>query len=236
VDSEEDINDAGEDFVPQTVDDVRKMFGDRQREYPDPRQRRKSRRPGQRPQPGFPPPRKKHAQASERASILGQMWVDLGNAAGFQFPYDVNYFALGLQAQIESDPEMQALLQRDEHDKVERWVEKMIERWWAEYVSNEIRSGTAKDFFLRTDWDDLREYARTCLRAAYLLENGSRKTPSDTYLAAGRELHDRLAEMAAQDRATTYAKKTLEADQAPLELDPKGRDRLRSWREKRRQK
>jgi hypothetical protein len=228
--------DAGEDFVPQNLDDIRREFGDTPREYSETRQRQRSRRPGRRSQPGFPPPRKKHAQASERASILGQMWVDLGTAAGFQFPYDVNYFSLALQAQIEGDSEMQALLQQNEHDKVERWVEKMIERWWAEYVTNEIHSGTAKDFFLRTDWDDLREYARTCLRAAYLLEHGSRRTPSTEYLAAGRELHDRLAEMVSQDRATTYAKKTLEAEETPLELDPKGRDRLRSWREKRRKK
>lgn len=233
MDLEEDTNDAGAGY--RSVDQVRReLDGKPDRDYDSQPRRRTRNRP---PRSGFPTrTQKKHPQASERSSLLAQRWMDAGSAAGFEFPYDVNFFALSLQRKVEGDKAMRDLLLKEDYDKVERWVAKMVERWWAEYVSNEITAANAKDYFLVTDWDDLREYARTCLRAAYLLKHGRRVTPSVEALAAGRELHDRLAEKSRETEVSNYVEQVLTTEEQPLELDPKGRDRLRSWREKRRNK
>ena len=236
MDLEVDTNDAV-GGAPQTVDEIRRSISNKPpREYSDSRPRRRSGSKSK-PRPGYPEShRKRHATASDRSSILAQQWVDAGNAAGFQFPYDVNFFALALQAKIEGDSEFQKLLRKDEHDKVERWVEKMIERWWAEYLSNEITPANAKGYFLDIDWDDLQEYARTCLRAAYLLKHGTRKQRDVVALADGKRFRDHMAELEAEQQVSAYVDRTLSKESTALELDPKGRDRLRSWREKRSKK
>ena len=203
--------------------------------------RQRGSRGGSRGQSGFKP-KTKRPQASERASILAQDWYDQGAALGFDFPYDVNYFALALQRRIEHDAEMRVYLKHNRHDQVERWVSKMIERWYAEYVSNEIHAGNAKDFFLATDWDDLRDYSKTCLEAAWAKKHGKRKavhrfTDDDNETGVrNREYREELDDLRKRHAVEAYLAQVAEAEAPDVQLDEEGRERLRSWRDKRRSK
>lgn len=181
--------------------------------------------------------------ASERSSMLAQRWYDLGEAEGFAFPYNVNFFAVALQRKVETDKEIKPFLDADKHDQVQRWIRKMIDLWWdpvdeegsGGYLTGDINQSNAKDFFLDKDWDDLRDYARSCLRAAYLKEH-HRVAPrpiytnQQAYQAELQEIHDRAV--------VDQHLRRLEEDPAPErgELDPEGRKRLRSFRDKRRKK
>jgi hypothetical protein len=154
----------------------------------------------------------------------------MAGAASLDLPYDVNYFALALQRKVENDSEMVHLL--GDGDRVDRWVAKMIERWWAEYVSNDVHARNAKEFFLDVDWDDLREYARSCLRAAYLKEHGRRVPPPE--YPNQRDFRQSLDQVENAGSVRRLVE-TAESDE-PLverELDGDRRERLRSWRRSR---
>lgn len=168
--------------------------------------------------------------------MLAQDWYDRGEVHGFSFPYDVNYFALALQRKIERDPEIKPFLDKGSHDQVQRWVSKMIERWWEEYADGTIHAGNAKDFFLGNDWDDLRYYARSCLRAKYLLEHG-RRVPPPLY-PEQKDYQDRLTGIRNRARINEFLRQQEQRPETPEEtsLDPEGRERLRSFVEKRRTK
>jgi hypothetical protein len=209
----------------------REMSGKPALDEGDPRRKRASRiRP-----PAKQAARNRQPQASESASILAQAWYDEGAERGFSFPYDVNYLALAIQRKVENDPEMQPFLNKGKHEQVERWVAKMIERWWAEYADNTIHAGNAKDYFLRHDWEDLRYYARSCLRAKYLLEHG-RLVPPPLY-PNQQEYQDRLQEIRQRESINANLRK-VEEDDLPERhpVDEQARERLRSFAEKRRKK
>lgn len=184
----------------------------------------------------------KTSRASERASHLAQRWYDLGEAEGFSFPYDVNYLALALQRKVEGDKEMRPLLLAGKHDQVERWVHKMIGIWWnavdedghGGYLTNEINQRNAKDYFLDTDWDDLREYALSNLRMAYLREHGRRVSPP---VYDNQQKHRERLESLRKEAVVEQHLRTLEEhpelNERP-EVDDDGRERLRSFVEKRR--
>lgn len=187
---------------------------------------------------------RKQPTASERSSMLAQVWYDLGEQEGFSFPYDVNYFALALQKKIEHDKEIRPFLEQEKFDQVERWVSKMIEIWWnpvdndgnGGYLTNEINQRNAKDYFLDTDWDDLRDYARSCLRAKYLVEHG-RRIPAPLY-PEQQEYQQRLQDLRKQHSVDQHLRRLQDEPEPPerTPLDEKARERLRSFADKRRKK
>lgn len=225
--------------MPDPIDEIRREVEGRTA-HGDAPGRKPARRGRHNPatSPGSGRPRQ--PTASARASELGQLWYDLGNRNGFDFPYDANYFALALQRKIERDPEIKPFLDKGKHDQVSRWIRKMIEIWWAEgneegggYLTNEIQPRNAKEYFLNTDWDDLRDYARTALRAIYLKQHG-KKVPPPIY-PDQQEYQARLDEIRRKAKINPYLRHVDEAPERP-EVDPEGRQRLRSWREKRSKK
>lgn len=187
------------------------------------------------------PDKPRQPRASLEASSLGQQWYDLGTANGFEFPYDANFFALALERKISADPEFQKLIAENDRAKVDRWVTKMITLWWEEadedglggYFTNEIRPGNAKEYFLVQDWDDLRDYARSCLRAAYLKKYGRRVPMPDN--PNQQEYRQRLEDVHREHQVHTYVR-DVDLDAEPPKVDASARERLRSWRENRRKK
>jgi hypothetical protein len=178
-------------------------------------------------------PRTRQPRASERSSIVAQDWYDRGTAQGFPFPYDVNYLALAIQQRVERDPEMQALLAKDEHDKVQRWLAKMVANWWDHYVDGTITASNAKEYFLGQDWDDLRDWALSNLRKDYLLRHGKRVRP--TIDAGSKEYAERLEGIRKRHAVERFLDTHPEDEERP-ELDPEARDRLRSFANRRRKK
>lgn len=221
----------------RSPDDIRREL-DGRGPYEPPAKKQRTKK--QRPASATAPARTKQPTASARASELGQRWYDFALLAGFDLPYDANYFSLALQRKIENDEEMKPYLLADHTDQVSRWVQKMIDIWWAignddggGYLTGEINSRSAKEFFLGSDWDDLREYAKSSLQAKYLKEHG-RKVGPPAY-EGQQEYLDRLETLRRTGVTDQFLRRLEEAPERP-EVDPKGRDRLRSWREKRRKK
>ncbi len=191
----------------------------------------KATRPGQ--TPAYTKP--KREQAPERASMLAEVWVSTGNALGWDFPYDVNFLALALHRKIETEPEFKPYFAADRGTQVERWVLKMIERWYAEYTTEAINARNAKEYFLSEDWDDVLDYARTCLVAAHLKVTG-RRIESPVY-PEQQDYQDRLAEIRKREGIDGLLRKVDEAAEdareSPSRVEVKDRERVRSWREQR---
>jgi hypothetical protein len=223
----------------RSVDDIQSEFGSNDRYRPQPGQQRK--KPARTQTRTSEPRRSRQPAASHRASALAQIWYDHGTASGFEFPYDVNYFALALQRKIENDPEFRPYLVKNKHDQVQRWVAKMIEIWWnpvgsddlGGYLTGDVSARNAKEMFLATDWEDLRDFAKSCLRAAYLKEHGRRVDPP--IYGSQQEYQERLSRVRREETVRTYVENLEEASDRP-EVDESARDRLRSWRDKRRKK
>lgn len=174
--------------------------------------------------------------------MLAQEWMDRGEAAGFHLPYDTNFFALALDARIERDPTLMEYRALPD-DRFERWVSKMIDRWWEEYafdadMPGKVTAANAKDFFLDVDWDDVRDYAFSCLRAKYLMAHGRRRrlvteaeTPEES--KQRRAAHDELRRLAEDARIRRAVESiSTEADPPPAPTD-EDRERLRAWRDRR---
>lgn len=179
------------------------------------------------------PTKAKQPRASERASVAAQDWYDRGERAGFSFPYDVNYFALGLQQKVETDPRMAPLLVAGQHDRVERWLAKIVMNWWNHYVDGSVTASNAKEMFLGNDWEDVRDWAMGNLRKDYLLKHGKRVDPP--IYAHQQDYQGRLEDLHKTAQIDRYlASQPEEADHQPL--DPEGRDRLRSFANQRRRK
>lgn len=188
--------------------------------------------------------RSRQPQAPEWSSMLAQVWCD--NAAGVEFdlPYDVNYFALALEKRVEQDPVLQKFLVKGKDEQVHRWVRKMIDLWWSPvdndgrggYLTGEVTARNAKDYFLGEDWNDLRDYARSCLRAAYLLEHGKAVAPP--VYPNQQEYQSRLRTLQQRADVSRYLHEIEEGGEPPepRELDEEDRKRLRSFVEKRRNK
>jgi hypothetical protein len=193
---------------------------------PQPPARKKSRRSQDRSE-------RRQPLAPERWSMLAQDWYARGEAVGFSFPYDVNYLALALQRTVEADSEIRAFLAKGRHDQVDRWLAKMVERWWEDYTDEAITAKNAKEYFLEIDWDDLRDYARSCLRAKYLLEHGRRVEPP--VYPGQTEYQERLRELGRRSRVQREVEH-VDADVEPPQVDPDSRARLRSFVTTRRKK
>lgn len=172
----------------------------------------------------------KQPTASERSSVAAQVWYDRGERAGFSFPYNVNYLALALQQKVEKDPRMAPLLVAGEHDKVERWLAKIVANWWDHYVDGSVTSSNAKEMFLGHDWEDVRDWAHSNLRKDYLLKHGKRVEPPA--YSNQQEYQGRLEDVHRTAQINRYlASQPEEVDHQPL--DPGGRDRLRSFANRR---
>lgn len=182
------------------------------------------------------PAKSKQPRASDRASFAAQQWVDHAEARGFNLPYDVNYFALGLQSKIERDPEIGSVIRTGDMDKAERWVAKMIDNWWEHYVNESVTASNAKEMFLGEDWDDLRDWARSNLRKDYLVQHGTR-VPMPDY-PGSREYAERLQEIHRRGVVEQYLRRLADAppvdDRPPLDVS--ARERLRSFANRRRRK
>lgn len=172
------------------------------------------------------PPRR--PTAPPLASEVAQSWMDAAAVAGFDPPYDTNYLALAVQRRVDSDPEIRVML-KDHPDRARRWLLKMVERWWAEYLTGEVTAHNAKEYFLSNDWIDLRNYARSCLRAAYLREHGRSVGPA--VYENQVEYRDRLARIRLEDRLDALTRE----DDTVVELDETRRSRLSSWRKRSRE-
>lgn len=192
--------------------------------------------------PGFQPTKRKQPTAGEQASMLAQSWYDRGEAAGFHLPYDVNYFALALDARLDRDQTLTEYRKLPD-DRFERWVLKMIERWWEDYafdadMPGKVTAANAKEFFLEVDWDDVRDYAFSCLRARYLMEHGTRRrlvveaeTPEES--KERRSLHDELRRLEQDARIRrAVASIDTESDPPPPPTE-EDRARLKAWRDRR---
>lgn len=103
----------------------------------------------------------------------------------------------------------------------------MIERWWEEYVNEEVNATNARNFFLEIDWEDLREYSRNCLIGSYLKSHGKPINPKDFETEEqAHEHHDRLTQI----RVNGLIDILTEDDEPPPRLDSDQRERLRSWK------
>jgi hypothetical protein len=137
------------------------------------------------------------------------------------------------QLKVERDPEMKMLLAKGEHDKVARWLAKMVDNWWGHYADGAITAANAKEYFLGQDWDDLRDWALGNLRKDYLLEHGKRVKPTIT--PASREYRERLEGIHKKHSVERFLDTHPETEErAPL--DPEAQSRLRSFANRRRKK
>jgi hypothetical protein len=209
------------------IDDIRREADGRPSYEPGPRKKHRDRK---RSGGWDSSPRKKQPTASPRSSEVAQAWYDAANRAGMDLPYDVNYLALAIQRKVIKDPVFRPLLQAEEFDKVTRLLHKMTENFWTEYVDNGVNAGNVKDFYLQEAWDDLREYARTNLRAAYLRQHGRRVDPPE--YPRQKEFRDELKTV----RVNSQIERMLEVETPAVELDETNRERLRSWRQARGEK
>jgi hypothetical protein len=207
----------------------REMRGD----SPAPRDRPKMNRQRQARGSQQQPAKAKQPRASERASVAAQDWYDRGEAHGLTFPYDVNYFALALQRKVERDPRMKPLL--TDGDKVDRWLAKMNANWWDHYADGMIHGGNAKEMFLGQDWDDVRDWAHSNLRKDYILKHGRRVQPSVNPNNSSVEFRERLAAIHTEAQVQRYIESHPEQGESPS-LDETGRERLRSFANRRRRK
>jgi hypothetical protein len=177
------------------------------------------------------PARSKQPRASQRASVAAQDWYDRGESHGLTFPYDVNYLALALQRKVERDPKMSPLLA--DGNKVDRWLAKMVANWWGHYVDGSIHGGNAKEMFLGEDWDDVRDWAHSNLRKDYVLKHGTKVQPSINPNSA--TFRDRLKEIHTEAQVQRYVDSQPEVGESPP-LDETGRERLRSFANRRRRR
>lgn len=208
--------------------DISRQFGDRAGR-PEPQKATRKKKPSDKP---------RQPRAGIGPSTLGQRWYDLGEAQGFEFPYDANYFALALEKKISKDPRLQKVA--GDGDKLDRWVTKMIEVWWGTadedgrggYFTHEITPRNAKEYFLVNDWDDVRDYAHSCLRAAYLKEHGRRVAPPE--YPNQQAYQKRLEDVQKEHRIRSFVS-TVDLEAEPPKVDEEGRARLRSWRDRKRQ-
>ena len=178
------------------------------------------------------PDRVKQPEAAELPSLLAGSWFRLGEERGFRFPYNENYLALAIQRKVDADEDLQRYLESGRDDEVNRWLHKMVERWWAEYADEVVTESNAKEYFLDRDWSDLKYYARSCLRAAYLKKHG-KPVPEPEY-PNQQAYRQRLKQIHQQAQVEQVAE--VEESELTGQLDPEARGRLRSFREKRSKK
>lgn len=187
--------------------------------------------------------RKQYAQTQRRAtppapaepSVVAQEWVALGEARGMDFPFDANWLAHQIQAQVVADERMQRLRQQDRAGDVWRLVSKMVEVWWRDYTEGtEVNRKNAADYFLRVDWEDCRDYSISSLRATYLKSFGKPVELPQVDPDEVQAHQARLREVEATRRIREFARSMPEVD--PVPLDSGRRQRLRSFVERHRQK
>ena len=169
--------------------------------------------------------------ANPMPSEVAQRWYDLGNQQGWEFPYNVNFLALAISERIEKDDFLVRVREKQGEDPVRRLLLKMVEVWWRDYINGEVTRRNAKEYFLDEDWDDVRYYAWSSLRAKYLKEHGVRK-PLKALADEGdfgRDLQERLKALRLSQQVEDILAQP-EVDRTPL--DETARERLRSFREK----
>lgn len=227
--------------TPRNSVDVWAEMGDRKDNPagPSKRSRTKRDRPARQ---GFAPARTRLPDADTETSLLAQAWFDAGEERGFSFPFNVNFLALALAEKISKDPVFAKFRQDEEasagetrDQQIHRWVAKMVERWWAEYADGTITASNAKDHFLEYDWDDLRYYAHSCLRAAWLTEHGVRQARPE--YPDQQKHRGELRRIREESTLTEYWSRVEDAGEEIAEpLGPEGRERLHSFAETRRKK
>lgn len=181
----------------------------------------------------YEPSGPKQPTAPPMPSLIAQQWFDLGNQHGWEFPYNVNFLALAIAERVERDKFLVAVRTKQNEHQVQRILEKMVQVWWRDYINGEVTRRNAKEMFLDEDWDDVRYYAHTSLRAAYLKKHGKRKPikalMDEAQADFGRDLHERLKALRLNQRIEDILAQP-EIDRTPL--DEAARERLRSFREK----
>lgn len=184
--------------------------------------------------------RPKAPVASERASECAQRWMDLASEHGYRLPFNTNFLARKISDRVSGDKQLMQFEGTDREDDSRRWVLKMVELFWSEYVKPEDTNANVSDVFLDLCWDDLRDYAFTCLRAAYLKKYGIRRQRPDEESEAAEERRNAQARFD-EERKNLKMEAWLEKCKDQIgkppptfrKLDDKHREVLKSMRERR---
>lgn len=166
--------------------------------------------------------------ASQRSSEVAQRWVDQAEAAGYHPPFNANWLAHQISTKVTKDPRMVPYLEEGRHADVQRWLDKMTDKFWDEYVDESISNRDLSSFYLDEAWEDLREYAFISLRAAYLKEHGRRVPPPESSPYYETQVHKQLQEA----KVKSWLEENAKSEPLP---DRAGQDRkalVRSMREK----
>lgn len=199
--------------------------------------RKKSRRDRHRRQ--TTPERPKAPTASERSSEVAQRWMDLAEGFGYRLPFNTNWLAHQISDRVVHDQRFKPFLGEGRHDDVVRWLLKMVDLFWKEYVQEGDTNATVANVFFDDAWDDVREYAFDSLRAAYLKEHGVRRPRKDWLeenpedVASAQELQEGLRKI----RFDAWLEEAVAVSKEPIpelrKLEPRHREMLKSRREQR---
>lgn len=209
------------------VDEIsRELRGKREQRPETPRPKRERKRtygPGYAKSEGLP-------VASERSSVVAQRWMDLAEEAGFNPPFNANWLAHQISARTVKDDRLKKMLKVGRHNDVQRWLIKMAEKFWDEYVDDSIRNKDLSGFFLDEAWEDVRDYAFICLRAAYLKEHGVAKPPVEANPWYETQIHKQLKE--AKLKAWLEEYRNSEFEESKISAGQSREERVRSIRRK----
>lgn len=172
----------------------------------------------------------KKKKASGRSTAVAEHWISLANAHGIEPPFNANWLALQIADKVNSDPAFREERKIQNFNGINRWLIKMCDKFWGEYVDASVPAKNVGSVFLVEAWDAVRDYAWDCLRAVYLRDHGVR-LPHPQY-PGSEALHEALRQV---DRERKF-KKILETEERPVNtkrLDDHRMSVLKSAREKR---
>jgi hypothetical protein len=177
------------------------------------------------------PDKPRQPRAGFEESQVAEAWMREAESRDLAVPFDANWLALQIAERVRVDPEMSRY---PDPDQVHRWLIKMVEVWWKEWTAEGVDRRNASSMFLDVDWDDIRYYARISLRAKYLKEHGTWVEPP--IYVGQQEYTQTLDEIRTAQRIKEMQKQAEEHPLPQAEVDETRRERLRSWRERRRSK
>lgn len=165
--------------------------------------------------------------ASARSLTAAEHWIAAGIRAGVENPSNAAWLSHRIQTKVTRDPEMRPYLDQDLHEQVQRWLAKMADLYWSEYFYEKIKPNEAVFDFLEEAWDDVRDYAKDCLRAAYLKEHGVRVPAPEYKPREEQEMQQALS----QQRFNEWVQSVRDSEKIEVDrpsLDSEHRAMLRS--------
>jgi hypothetical protein len=159
----------------------------------------------------------KIAPASDRLLKIAEYFVVLGIDNGYESVAYPPWLSNLLAEKEAKDRLFQKVSTADAEkkegvvDRTDRLWLKMCDLYWKEYVNEDVKPRRIVFDFLDECWEDLRDYAHSCLRGAYLRKHGKWRNTMD-YIdeMSQHSVADREAMRQASN--TAYAEKVLNSD------------------------